>query len=135
MRKPGLRTRRQRRGAAAVELAACLPVLLLVLFGAYEFGRANMLHHVCESAAYEGARIGMVPGANPTKIRNAAQSVLNSVGVRDARIRIIPSVIDNSTPTVRVEIEIPMRTNTIVPVSFSRDAVFTGQCELSRELL
>ena len=135
MRNRHRNRRGPRRGAAAVELAACLPILFLVVFAAYEFGRANMLHHACESAAYEGARIGMVPGATPAKIRTAAQSVLNSVGVRDARIRITPSAIDNSTPRVRVEIDIPMKTNTIVPMSFTRESVFTGQCELSREIL
>jgi len=125
----------KRTGATTVEVAACLPLLFLVLFASYEFGRANMLHHVCESAAYEGARVGMVPGATPQKIENAVQGVLSSVGVRNADIRIIPNVINNQTPNIRVEIDIPMRSNTIIPTSFTRDAVFSGKCEMVRETL
>ena len=50
-----------RRGALTVEVAICLPLLLITLFGLYELSRANMIRHAVESAAYEGARSGILP--------------------------------------------------------------------------
>ncbi len=128
------RKARRRRGAVAVEVASCLPILFLVLFAGYEFGRANMLHHASESAAYEGARVGIVPGANKDKVEAAAQFVLNSIGARDAEIIVSPSKIKNDTATIKVTVRIPMNTNTAILPFFTDRAVFEGQCEMSREV-
>ncbi len=100
---------RQRRGATAVEFALTLPILFLFLFACYEMGRANMLAHATESAAYEAARVGIVPGAQPEQIRNAAEFVLASVGISDFTIVVSPSVITNQTTKVRVDISVPFR--------------------------
>jgi len=123
-----------RSGATVVEVASCLPVLFLVLFAGYEFGRANMLHHASESAAYEGARIGVVPGATPKKIEEAARFVLQSVGARNAEVIVTPNVIEQDTPTVKVEILIPMKSNTLFLPFFTKKAVFQGECEMTREV-
>ena len=50
------RTRRER-GAAAVEMAIILPLLLLVIGGLVDFGRAYYLNVTATSAAREGARM------------------------------------------------------------------------------
>lgn len=123
----------RRNGGTAVEVAACLPILVLLLFGSYELGRANMLHHACESAAYEGARVGVVPGTNPKKIEDAARFVLESVDARDAEVIITPSVIEKDTRTVKVEIRIPMKKNTLLIPFFTKETVFQGECEMTRE--
>jgi hypothetical protein len=99
-------------------------------------GRANMLAHATESAAYEAARVGIVPGAQPEKIRNAAEFVLASVGVRDFTIEVTPAVITNDTETVRVDIAVPFQTNNMnIPQMFVGDPTFRGSCELNRETL
>ena len=72
-------THQPRLGATAVEFALTLPILFLLLFACYEMGRANMLAHATESAAYEAARVGIVPGVTPDEISNAAEYVLASV--------------------------------------------------------
>ena len=53
----------RRQGAAVIEMALTLPVLFLLLFACYEFGRANMIRHTAQGAAYEAARVAIVPGA------------------------------------------------------------------------
>ena len=50
------------RGAAAVELALILPVLLLLIGGVVDFGRAFFAQVVITNAAQEGARAGVVQG-------------------------------------------------------------------------
>jgi Flp pilus assembly protein TadG len=51
------------RGAAAVEFAIILPVLILLLFGAIEFGLLLYNQQVLTNASREGARAGIVSQA------------------------------------------------------------------------
>ncbi|MFK7767140.1 MAG: TadE/TadG family type IV pilus assembly protein [Mariniblastus sp.] len=127
--------RQERRGALTVEVALCLPILLMTLFGCFELAHANMLLHATESAAYEGARIGIIPGATEQKIQDAASGVLRTVGINNFTITVTPSVITTETEAVSVNIEVPFRGNTSLPTFFITNPVFRGNCELSREIL
>ena len=62
------------RGAAAVEFALVLPVLLLVLFGLIDFGRALNAQITLTQAAREGVRLAALqqPGAED-RTRAAAE--------------------------------------------------------------
>jgi Flp pilus assembly protein TadG len=51
---------RRERGAVAVEFALILPVLVLFVVGAIEFGRAFSQYQVFQGAAREGARCAAV---------------------------------------------------------------------------
>lgn len=67
-------------GASTVEFALVLPLLLMLLFGIFEFGRVYSQYQVYQGAAREGARFAAVrdgTGMGPT-----APSVLTKV--RDA---------------------------------------------------
>ena len=127
------RQRNDRIGALTVEMALCIPLLLTVLFGCYEMAKANMLIHASESAAYEGARVGIIPGATSAKIESAAGSVLKSMGINSFTVNVSPSVISVDTERVEVEIGVPFRENTMIPTLFVDDPTFRARCELSRE--
>lgn len=58
IRKAGLI--RDQRGQAVIEFALTLPLLLLVLFGITEFGRALLTSNVMHQATREGARVAAV---------------------------------------------------------------------------
>ncbi len=124
-----------RRGALTVEVAICLPVLFLVLFGCYELSKANMLHHAAENAAYEASRAGIVPGATPQKCIDYAASVLRSVGITNFNVQVSPTTINRDTPAISVLVEIPLRTNTLLAPMFFGNNTFRGFCEMKREAL
>ena len=128
-------TFRQRSGALTVEMAMTLPIFFMILFGCYEICHANMLQHAAESAAYEAARAGIVPGASETRCKNSATLVLRSMGIRKFDITVSPSKIQTTTPTVEVEVRVPMTGNTTFATFFFKDHVFRGRCELVRETL
>lgn len=73
----GTRGNRDERGQALVEFALVVPLLLMLVIGVFEFGRAYNVYQVITDAAREGARTAVV--ANPsmtydsvvTTIRNA----------------------------------------------------------------
>ncbi len=54
-------------GQAAVEFALVLPLLLVLVIGIIEFGRAWNEHQVLTDAARQGARIAVVADTNTTK--------------------------------------------------------------------
>ncbi len=62
------------RAQSMVEMALILPVLLLILFGLIEFGRALFIYTVVSNAAREGARQGLVAPTDQVLIREAAYS-------------------------------------------------------------
>jgi Flp pilus assembly protein TadG len=126
---------RNRGGALTVEMAMTLPIFFTILFGCYEICHASMLQHAAESAAYEGARAGIVPGASETRCRNSATLVLRSMGIRKFDVRVSPSNIGTATPAVEVEVRVPMKGNTTFATFFFKDPVFRGRCELVRETL
>ena len=51
----------QRTGVTTVEFAIVLPLFILFLVLAFEFGRLNIIRHTADNAAYEAARHVMVP--------------------------------------------------------------------------
>jgi Flp pilus assembly protein TadG len=67
---------RQERGAALLEMALTLPLLLLVCVGILEFGRAYQTWQVMTNAAREGARIAVLPGITNTDVTNRVQTYL-----------------------------------------------------------
>lgn len=64
------------RGAVAVEFAIILPVLILLLFGIIEFGRAYNAKVALQGAVREGARVHALDSGDPVStIKNAAPSL------------------------------------------------------------
>jgi Flp pilus assembly protein TadG len=54
------------RGSVAVEFALLLPVLLLLIFGVIDFGRAINAQITLTQAAREGVRLAALGAVNPT---------------------------------------------------------------------
>ncbi|HVI97025.1 MAG TPA: TadE/TadG family type IV pilus assembly protein, partial [Anaeromyxobacter sp.] len=76
--------RRHERGAAAVEFALVLPLLLVLLLGAIDWGYFFFLQEVVVNAAREGARAGSVIGdatASDAAAQTRATGYLTSAGL------------------------------------------------------
>ena len=67
--RPLLRRIREDRGAAIIEVALTLPLLLLVSVGIFEFGRAYQTWQVLTNAAREGARMAVLPNSSDSAVR------------------------------------------------------------------
>ena len=61
------------RGAAAVELAICLPILILLVCGSIEFGLLFYNEQVITNASREGVRAGITGTVN-TDIKNIVKN-------------------------------------------------------------
>src|SRR5258708_21234350 len=72
------------RGAAAVEFGIMLPLLLLLIFGIIDFGRALNAQITITQAAREGARLTALNQPNVVSRTQAAATGLSGVGVNVA---------------------------------------------------
>jgi len=63
------------KGASSVEFAIILPVLILILFGIFEFGRAYLDYLAITHAAREGARLAAVGNYSEAEVRERAYPV------------------------------------------------------------
>jgi len=72
--------KQEERGAALVEFALALPLLLVVLAGIVDFGFVLQRYEVITNAAREGARLATLPGYDATsvefRVRNYVQQGL-----------------------------------------------------------
>jgi Flp pilus assembly protein TadG len=107
-----MRGLRDERGASAVEFAFLVPLLLVLVLGIAEFGRAFQVQGTLSAAAREGVRTMALqddPAAARSAVRTAAASL--DPALTDAQIGITPSscpVTYPGTATVRVTISYRM---------------------------
>ena len=100
-----------RRGATAVEFVITAPIFFLVLFGALELSRANLIRNSCENAALEGARRGILPGATAQNCRDASETLLDIVRIQDYNVTVDPSTITDQTEQVTVTVQVDLTAN------------------------
>ena len=82
---------RNRRGAATVEMAVVVPVVMLFFAMLFESCRVLMLQHTADSAAYEAARAAMVPGATAAEAQQVAIDMVDAAGLTSSDIQVTPS--------------------------------------------
>jgi Flp pilus assembly protein TadG len=87
---------RKDRGAAIVEVALTLPLLLLVSVGIFEFGRAYQTWQVLTNAAREGARIAVLPGSTDSSVRNRVVGYMQNGQLPEATNATIDITRDNA---------------------------------------
>jgi Flp pilus assembly protein TadG len=91
-----MRLRRDQRGAALLEMAFTLPLLLLISVSIFEFGRAFEVWQVLTNAAREGARVAVLPGISDAMVTARVQQYANA-GVLDAGVTPTVTIQRNST--------------------------------------
>ena len=67
------RLRSNQRGAALIEAAVTLPLILLVSVAIFEFGRAYQTWQVLTNAAREGARVAVIAGTTNAEVEVAVR--------------------------------------------------------------
>jgi Flp pilus assembly protein TadG len=90
--------RRRRRGAVLLEFVIVLPVFLLLLLGAIDWGWYFVLRQSTLNAVREGARVGSVQNTPATAATAATAAVADYL----ARVGLRASAATVSTPTVTV---------------------------------
>jgi len=92
-------------GQSMVEFAVLLPLLLAVLFGIAEFGRAIMTKNVLNTACREGARLASVsPQSDSLAVQARVMEVLQAANIKSADIQEIRTQFDLVQESVTVTV-------------------------------
>lgn len=105
MRNSVRRVRWVRRGTTVVETAVVAPLILAGLFGAMVVGYAFMARQSVTLAAREGARAGVLPGANSADVNARVDSVMQGVGISGYSTNVDMGTPEN--PDVSVTVSLP----------------------------
>jgi Flp pilus assembly protein TadG len=85
-------------GAAAVEFALVLPVLLLVVFAIIDFGRMYWEQVTLTSAAREGVRIAALGESNPTVVRSKTLGAAPGIDAADITVSLDGTTVTSTSP-------------------------------------
>jgi Flp pilus assembly protein TadG len=111
---------RNQRGAALLETAITLPLILLISVGIFEFGRAYQTWQVLTNAAREGARIACLPDYTDTQVTSTVQNYLTGGRLPNAggaTIIVVRNVPFGATTASRVTVNYPFQFMVLGPVA------------------
>lgn len=132
-----MRTRRNRStnrtGAFTVEFAFCCGIFFMVMMAGIEFTRFMYARHSVDQAAYESARVGIIPGATPEQVETVARRILNATGIRGASVEVTPTTFDAQTATVNVKIKCDYSENSWIGPVFLVGAKIESDLTLDHE--
>lgn len=132
---PRARTARSRNGAAVVEFAIIVPVFMLLVLGTIETCNMIFLQQSLKIAAYEAARVTLIPSAVAADVNTAANDILTSRRVSNGTINVDP-VNFRSAPYgtfIKVSVSAPCANNSVFPLRFYGSKALTGTVEMMME--
>ena len=104
----------QKEGQALVEFALVVPMLVVILFGIFEFGRLWMTMNILTGAAREGVRVAAVTAPDAGLVQNAVENIMLAANIAGATITISgPNAATEVTVTVQMNYTVV--TGSIVP--------------------
>ncbi|TWU46363.1 TadE-like protein [Rubripirellula tenax] len=78
-------------GVAVVELAVCLPVLVILTLATIEACTLLFVQQSLKTTAFEGARVGIVPGAMATNVAFQCETLLDDHSVQSYTVEMDPA--------------------------------------------
>ena len=96
LRAKSRKTRGNKRGSALVELVVCLPALFLIVFGTIEACSMIYLNQSLKIAAYEGARVALVPNSTLGNVEAACNQVLDDRDIKGSDVMVTPNGFESS---------------------------------------
>ena len=130
-----------------VETALVLPIMMMVIMGSVEFGRAFMVSQLLTNAAREGTRMGIIPGSNTSDVVNEVQQLVTStVGVNASNIQVTVTATDYTTGAtltdvsaakkrdlIDVRVSVPYTAVSLMPVQWMANSNLIGQAAMRHE--
>src|SRR5688572_18999057 len=94
------------RGAAVVEFAVVLPLLLTILFGIIEYGWVFMVRQTLQTAAREGCRLAVLQTTTTpyTNVLDRVAQVMEPTGLTAYAVTMTHATTGNPIETVVVEV-------------------------------
>ncbi len=117
-----------RKGLAVVELAICLPLMVMLTFGAIEAANAIYLKQMLVTAAYEAARSATALGGTQADGEVRYSEVVGAIGMQGAAITFTPPITSNtaSGTAIKVTVTAPADSNSFSIRRFMKGTTLRG---------
>jgi len=100
--------KKNERGAALIETAITIPIILLISVGIFEFGRAYQTWQVLTNAAREGARVAILTEKTDGDVQSIVKGYMTNGGLVKA-----------GTAVINIDRNVPLGVNTASKVTIS----------------
>ena len=125
----------RRSGAAVVEFAVCLPVIILIVLGSIEAASMLFLRQALIQSAYEGAKVAVRnTGTNEDSIA-AIENVAAGRRINGVEIEFSPKNVSKVKPgqLVTITISAPGDTNSFIPFGPFKDRLVSARAVMVKE--
>ena len=129
------RSRSRRWGAATVELAVCLPVLVLLVFSSIEACNMIFLRNSLSACSYEGIRVAIKDEATNGDVNKRCQAILDSRNISGTTITLDPSnvkLVDKGDP-ITVTVAATCDANSVMPPWFFGGRALASSSSMVKE--
>lgn len=134
MERKSVRNRRKdETGQSLVEFALVVPMLLILVVGIAEFGRAWMTRNILTGAAREAVRVAVVPEGSIAAATTRANQVLASAGITTASVVLNDTGIAFGTVTATVSYNFPVVVAGFIPGLSSSTIPLSSTTTMRRE--
>lgn len=108
------------KGTSTVELAICLPVLMVLVFGALECTTMIFVKQSLHVASYEAARVAVRPSATNADAEKRSNLVIEERDLDDATVTFEPEDISAAAvgDKIVVTVSVPAESNSLLPLKF-----------------
>lgn len=123
-----------RKGAAVVEFAVCLPVILLIVLGSIEGASMLFLRQTLVQASYEGAKVAIRTG-DKSLAETAVNQVANGRRVQGLRFDTTPTDLASAQPgdVVTITVSAPGDSNSLFPFGPFKNRIVSAEARMIRE--
>lgn len=121
------------KGQNLVEFALVVPMLLLLVFGIAEFGRAWMTRNILTGAAREAVRVAVVPSGSIGEATTRANQILSSAGITTAAVNVNDSGTSFGIVTATVTYNFPVLVVGFIPGLNGTTIPLTSTTTMRRE--
>ncbi len=124
-----------RRAVAAVELAVCLPLLVLLVFGSIETCSAIFLKQSLHTAAYEAMRVAVQEDATTEEAVARGAAILDQREVQNFQILFTPNDVVSARrgDELKVDVSARLSSNTSLVRLYAQATDITSSLVMSKE--
>jgi len=130
--------RRSRPGAAVVEAALCIPIIIILMFGTLEVSAGFYLKESLTIAAYEGARIGARRRGTREQVIARVEDILEARNVNlgdSGTITVTPNDLTTlgAVQPLTITIQAPSAGNSVLFFDTLANRTITAEVTIARE--
>ena len=124
-----------RKGAAVVEFAVCLPVIVLIMLGSIEAANMLFLRQALVQASYEGAKAAIKGDSDNATVTLIANQVAAGRRLEGFTVETIPADVSSAAEgeLVRVRSTAPVNSNSFISGTVFRQLDLTAEAVMVKE--